>query len=198
MIYVIGEEGTGYVKIGTADDPGSRLRELQCGNPRHLELLAAIPGTYGEERRLHRRFSRLRTVGEWFDFTDRDAATEVVTAALALAAEPAPADEPPMIGDVVTAQLGRWTDADTARLLETLPAMFDDDTEKLSTRDLLSRLFRQGAWSFTSPQAGGKVVAQALADVGLAPRALWIDGRTRKGYARADVERVLSALHPET
>jgi hypothetical protein len=57
------------VKIGHADDPAKRLRELQTGNPCKLELLAILPN-HGQtaERALHKKFARYATGGgrEWF------------------------------------------------------------------------------------------------------------------------------------
>lgn len=59
------------VKIGLAVDPNRRIRELQTGNARRLELLMTI-GPMSEkqaadtERKLHKRFERYRLVGEWF------------------------------------------------------------------------------------------------------------------------------------
>lgn len=58
------------VKIGyTAGDPQRRLRGLQTGNVRRLQLLAAIPGGIEDEQRLHERFARYRISGEWFSLS---------------------------------------------------------------------------------------------------------------------------------
>lgn len=57
------------VKIGRADDPAQRLRELQTGNPHKLELLAVFPNSgQTAELALHRRYARYATGGgrEWF------------------------------------------------------------------------------------------------------------------------------------
>lgn len=57
----------GPIKIGIATNPTSRLRELQAASPYPLRMLAIIPGTHTQERRLHEHFSEWRLHGEWFD-----------------------------------------------------------------------------------------------------------------------------------
>jgi hypothetical protein len=80
MIYFI-QQG-GYVKIGRAQDPHARCRDLACGSPEPLSLVMTMvvdkrcsPGCScnGEhvadaeaERALHQRFRHLRHRGEWF------------------------------------------------------------------------------------------------------------------------------------
>lgn len=66
-IYFIAAETLGAVKIGfTRSHPIARLKGLQTGCPAPLKLLAFVPGSEEEERRLHRCFSPLRIHGEWF------------------------------------------------------------------------------------------------------------------------------------
>ena len=66
-VYFIQDCGSHEVKIGfTLGEPMARLRKLRTGNPRHLKLLATIPGGSAEERALHDRFAALRVRGEWF------------------------------------------------------------------------------------------------------------------------------------
>lgn len=66
-VYFVREQD-GPVKIGwTAKDPELRLRSMQTGNPRRLELLGTVRGTLATEAILHDRFSRYHLVGEWFD-----------------------------------------------------------------------------------------------------------------------------------
>lgn len=55
-----------FVKIGKANNPHKRLRQLQTGSPRKLELASVIPGGKSEEKRLHAKYSHLRANGEWF------------------------------------------------------------------------------------------------------------------------------------
>lgn len=73
---------SGFVYFITAADPGFpikigfmkkrtdlRLRTLQTGCPYPLFLVGTVPGTYRDERTLHRRFSAQRLSGEWFERT---------------------------------------------------------------------------------------------------------------------------------
>jgi hypothetical protein len=57
------------VKIGTTEvTPFSRVKDLQCGNPRLLHILRVIEGDF--ERWFHRQYAglRLRMQNEWFKF----------------------------------------------------------------------------------------------------------------------------------
>lgn len=65
-IYFIQPEEGGLMKIGFANDPTRRLRELQTGSPLRLRLVAEVPGTIEDERALHRHFRHLRERHEWF------------------------------------------------------------------------------------------------------------------------------------
>ena len=65
MIYFIRSE-TGAIKIGFSTTPERRLSAMQTGSPVRLELLAVMPGTKQDERRLHARFKAQRGRGEWF------------------------------------------------------------------------------------------------------------------------------------
>lgn len=69
-VYFI-QKGYGSVKIGVADDPERRLRELQTGNHGALHLIAKLPcpsraAAFAMERELHERFQSDRLNGEWF------------------------------------------------------------------------------------------------------------------------------------
>lgn len=57
-----------FVKIGKTDNLPKRLRELQCGNPRPLEVLGI---THLPEKQLHKEFevSRVAPNSEWFCLT---------------------------------------------------------------------------------------------------------------------------------
>ena len=69
-VYFIEEEGTNRVKIGYSSDPGRRLRTMQTGNSRRLNLLFTIPGDAGVEKRFHDRYkhAQVRHSSEWFYF----------------------------------------------------------------------------------------------------------------------------------
>jgi len=64
MIYFI--RSGQYVKIGRANSPLARLRQVQTGNPLQGELLAVLPGGRNSEARLHSAFAEYRVRGEWF------------------------------------------------------------------------------------------------------------------------------------
>lgn len=54
------------IKIGWSRKVGTRIAQLQTGNPEPVVLLATVPGGLSRERALHRRFDHLRVAGEWF------------------------------------------------------------------------------------------------------------------------------------
>jgi hypothetical protein len=64
MIYFI-SNGT-YTKIGKADDPYKRIKELQTGCPETLEIKLIIEGDEEKERVLHKALNKYRIRGEWF------------------------------------------------------------------------------------------------------------------------------------
>ena len=59
------------VKIGWALDGKERVKLLQTGNPRKLNLLGTIKGSVLLERALHRHFKRNRIRGEWVTATKK-------------------------------------------------------------------------------------------------------------------------------
>lgn len=65
-IYFIQPENGGSVKIGRAEDVAKRLVQMQTSRPDKLVVVAAAPGTYEDERRLHDAFADSRDRGEWF------------------------------------------------------------------------------------------------------------------------------------
>lgn len=91
MIYVMGESRTGIVKIGYSVEPMKRLKEVQAGNHRQLQVLMTLPGDRRAERKLHERLADLCVGGEWFDFGTEDALSLVLDAA----SMPEPTDRPP-------------------------------------------------------------------------------------------------------
>jgi hypothetical protein len=54
------------IKIGWSRKVGSRIAQLQTGNPESVVLLATMPGGRSLERTLHQRFAGARLAGEWF------------------------------------------------------------------------------------------------------------------------------------
>lgn len=64
--YVIGQASvTVRVKLGRAEDPEHRVKQLQTGNPELLEVFATT--TAISEAELHTRYAEYRFRGEWFD-----------------------------------------------------------------------------------------------------------------------------------
>lgn len=81
MIYVMGQSGSGIVKIGTANSPAARLRAIQAGHPYPLAVLFQADGGRDVEKFLHETFASLRmSEREWFDFGDRDPVGAVAVA----------------------------------------------------------------------------------------------------------------------
>lgn len=63
-VYVVGYAR--YVKIGFSTDFAERYLDLQEPLPVQLVVYASFPGSVADERRLHARFARHRSRGEWF------------------------------------------------------------------------------------------------------------------------------------
>lgn len=78
FVYLIRCEVTGYHKIGKANDPEARLRELQCGSASKLRLRLTIPAKKRDgvnlEQALHTHFWNRRVRGEWFMLTREEVA----------------------------------------------------------------------------------------------------------------------------
>lgn len=64
FVYFIGCEA--MIKVGSAKDTSTRLRELQVGNPFPLSLLGAVRGGRPLELAIHQRLAPHRQRGEWF------------------------------------------------------------------------------------------------------------------------------------
>lgn len=66
LVYFVQCRETGVIKIGTSTDVSRRVAVLASQSNRDLQLLGTRSGGRAEERRLHRKFSKLRLRGEWF------------------------------------------------------------------------------------------------------------------------------------
>jgi hypothetical protein len=66
VYFVQATSRVGPIKIGKAEEPLSRLAELQQGSPIELCILATTAGGLKLERALHARFAEFRIHGEWF------------------------------------------------------------------------------------------------------------------------------------
>jgi hypothetical protein len=83
-VYIISEGDAGPpVKIGVANNPLSRISELQTGNPRKLRLarawnMATRDGAFAVERAVLSQLSDRRLSGEWVDATESEVAALIV------------------------------------------------------------------------------------------------------------------------
>lgn len=66
-LYLMQAGGVGPVKIGRANDPLRRARELQPGCAERIIVRAVLLDRGSEERKLHSRFASVRLAGEWFE-----------------------------------------------------------------------------------------------------------------------------------
>jgi hypothetical protein len=69
-VYFILAKTSQMIKIGFSRDPQKRFTDLSTGSPEPLVLWGTVPGSFGAEALLHRRFNHLRIKGEWFKATD--------------------------------------------------------------------------------------------------------------------------------
>lgn len=67
-IYLIWQDKTSYYKIGKADNPKKRIKDLQTGHSNRLHLIAHMEcqDPLRKEVYLHRKYNAYRTQGEWF------------------------------------------------------------------------------------------------------------------------------------
>ena len=76
QLYIIQTDDEEYTKIGISKNPHKRLKQLQTGNPRKLNLMIHYPVEGGDpyriEKQIHEHFSRYRVEGEWFQDLDLD------------------------------------------------------------------------------------------------------------------------------
>jgi hypothetical protein len=72
-IYFIKNTITHNFKIGKANEPIKRLKQLQTGNEAKLEIYVSIPTSNLKlETLLHGYFKTSKLQGEWFKITDSD------------------------------------------------------------------------------------------------------------------------------
>ena len=71
MIYFIQAGNDGPIKIGKAQNPEARRRELQTGNHKKLKLITEIPGDKEREDSIHNDLQdhQYRAGSEWFKAT---------------------------------------------------------------------------------------------------------------------------------
>jgi hypothetical protein len=71
-VYVISEGKQGPVKVGVANNPNTRVRELQSGNPKRLSLanwwkMPDRATAFSVEKEILGEMARYRLMGEWID-----------------------------------------------------------------------------------------------------------------------------------
>lgn len=68
IVYFIGHDNTGEIKIGITTSIQKRMKSLQSNNGRYEPhtFLAGVRGDRVHERQLHKHFTHLRTQGEYF------------------------------------------------------------------------------------------------------------------------------------
>jgi hypothetical protein len=73
-VYFIRESGMQRIKIGKADDPKQRIKELSTGSAHNHEIVHLIKSEnpYKTENLFHKHFREKRYKGEWFDITEKD------------------------------------------------------------------------------------------------------------------------------
>lgn len=64
-IYFV-QVASGAIKVGWSSALKARFSGLQAAIHEEAKLLATMPGTLGDEKRLHRQFADLRIRREWF------------------------------------------------------------------------------------------------------------------------------------
>jgi hypothetical protein len=67
-VYIIQEQGKGYVKIGFAKYFPDRLASLKTDNPHDLKIIAVIQDCImQDELDLHKKYAEYRVRGEWYE-----------------------------------------------------------------------------------------------------------------------------------
>jgi hypothetical protein len=67
-VYMIRAGEDGPMKIGKANDPVARCRELQTASHQRLFLMRTLDGASQVEQWLHGKFADRRIMGEWFSY----------------------------------------------------------------------------------------------------------------------------------
>lgn len=80
-VYAITDQRGQAVKIGITRDLKTRLRTLQTGYPYRLAVVWSVTAPAALEEHLHHTFRKRRLMGEWFDFTRRNAVEAITKAA---------------------------------------------------------------------------------------------------------------------
>jgi hypothetical protein len=75
FVYLIHADTTDRYKIGfSRKHPKARLKDLQCGNPYALRLVAFVVGEVNDEQAIQSRLLNYYVRGEWFRFDSKELA----------------------------------------------------------------------------------------------------------------------------
>ena len=111
-VYFIRDAERLEVKIGYSYSPERRMKALQSGHRRPLQLLKTLPGARAEEAALHRRFKEYKIWGEWFHLTGK-LARFIGRKRPPVKPKPSPIDE--LVREAVTAMVAaKYTDEQMA------------------------------------------------------------------------------------
>ena len=69
-LYLILDKEANLLKIGRSTNVESRLKQIQSANGHVLELLCIVKNKGNLESTLHDKFSKLKTSGEWYKYSD--------------------------------------------------------------------------------------------------------------------------------
>ena len=164
-VYLIRAGMTGPVKIGLADDPIGRTRNLQVAHAEVLHLLRVWNGGPLEEKLLHNFFSASHIRGEWFEFSEQ------------------------MLGDV---GLSRMTDTEVRRLAKRIP---EEKTIKPLSPEMSWRDFKLAKFEAELDERCKAVVKRIRLQRGLSAKIMRGLGLTSRSaisqWVRVPPERVL-------
>jgi hypothetical protein len=65
-LYTISDDEGKYFKVGVANNPAERLKQLQTGNPIRLRIEAVVPNEPHLEYIMHKSLAHRHVRGEWF------------------------------------------------------------------------------------------------------------------------------------
>lgn len=77
MVYIIQMGDFNIYKIGIADNPVKRIKQLQTGNPYKLKLVDSFYKWNARqvELRIHKRYNKYKMEGEWFKLSKKQIET---------------------------------------------------------------------------------------------------------------------------
>lgn len=197
-VYLIGEVGSEFVKIGFAEEPKNRLSQLQIGNPRLLALLARFPHPAARllERSLHTHFADRIQRGEWYRLGADPVSTVEQAITIVFSAPHREVQEPVFTpgrgGKLVQVDpniIAKQVEAETAKqahlLMMDMLRKWRRNESTLSTREILTRL--DDLWGRVwSPESAPRELANLLRRYDIRPVKIRVGASTMQGYRRSD------------